>query len=218
MGTANNVARSLGLGVEPLSAVLALKRATERSMDLGVAQDRRTKSYFVEGFGVGVFAHVMGEKAGTGDKSLREALALIADELDAYEPRRFELEVDGSDCSGTYVLAAMMNIRSFGPALSLAPDARCDDGQLDVVLVRPEGKVALAAHLRRAVEQGDIALPAFETIRAKHVRVRAEGVWAHIDDVALQLEGETLVDAAAGVVKVLAPPQLPIRGSLERRC
>ena len=211
MGTANNVARSLGLGVEPSSAVLALKRAVDRRIDLGIVSSRRQRDYFLEGFGVGVFASVMGEKSNKEDKRLHRALGLIADELEQYEPHRFEIEVDGRDCSGQYVLAATMNTRSVGPALTLAPEARCDDGELDVVFVRPDAKRSLIAHLRRAVAQGDIALPAFETIRAKHVRLRGDGPWAHIDEAARPLEGDVCIDAAGGAVKILAPPQSPSR-------
>lgn len=211
MGTANNVARSLGIGVDPTVAVHGLARAVEGQIDLGIVRNLRSKEFFLEGFGLGVFAHVIGEKATRKDKKLRKALSLIADELDEYEPRHCELEVDGHDLSGKYVLAAVMNARSLGPALGVAPDAKCDDGELDVVLIRPESKHALTTHLRRAAEHGDVALPAFETIRAKKVRVRADGRWAHIDDAARQLDGEVFIDVAAGAVKVLAPSQSPLR-------
>jgi diacylglycerol kinase (ATP) len=209
MGTANNVARSLGLGVEPSSAVLALGRATERHIDLGVVKSQRREDYFLEGFGVGVLAHVMAEKAGENEKRLPRALALIADELEDYEPRPLELEADGTDHSGEYVMAAVMNVRSLGPALTLAPDAKCDDGKLDLVLVRPESKRILVAHLRRAAEEGDIALPAFERTPVKHVRLRADGRVVHIDDAVRQFEGDIHVDVAPGAVKLLAPPQSP---------
>jgi diacylglycerol kinase (ATP) len=213
MGTANNVARSLGLGVEASSAVLALKRATERHFDLGVVRSRRKRDYFLECFGMGVFAYLMGEKANESDKKIHRALGFIADELERYQARVIELEVDGNDCSGTYVLAATLNAKSFGPALTLAPEARCDDGELDVVLVRPEEKRALVTHLRHAVAEGDIAFPAFETLRARCVRVRAPGQWAHVDETAHQLEAEVCVDAVAGAVKLLAPRQSPVRSA-----
>lgn len=218
MGTANNVARSLGLGIEPSSAVLALKRATERRFDLGVvSSERRTRDYFLEAFGVGVFAYLMGEKAGKSDKELHRALGFLADELERFEPINIEIEVDGNDCSGKYVLAAVLNARSFGPALTLAPEAKVDDGELDVVVVRPEEKHSLVTHLRHAAAEGDITFPAFETIRSRHVRVRADGQWAHIDETARQLQGEAWVEAAAGAVKVLAPRQSPVRRSDEER-
>lgn len=210
-GTANNLARSLGVGVEAATAVAALADAVERHIDLGVVKCNLGREYFVEGLGVGLFARVLGEKADAKDKKLRKAIGLIADEAEEYEARHVDLEVDGRDVSGKYVMAAVMNARSLGPALGLAPDARCDDGEFDVVLVRPEAQRALVAHLHRAAEAGDIALPAFETVRAKHVRLRADGRWAHVDDVARQLEGEVLVDVAAGAVKVLAPPTSPLR-------
>jgi hypothetical protein len=46
-----------------------------------------------------------------------------------------------------YLLTAAINLRSLGPALGLAPDADFDDGKLDVVVVHPEHRAALHAHL-----------------------------------------------------------------------
>jgi diacylglycerol kinase family enzyme len=148
MGTANNIARSLGIGVDPLAAAHGLVNYVERKVDLGTVQSHREREFFVEGFGLGIFASV---------------------------------------------------------AMGLAPEAKCDDGQLDVVLVRPEAKRTLVAHLRRAAEEGDIVLPAFETAQATHVRIRADGRWAHIDGRARQLDGETMIDLAEGAVRVLVP-------------
>jgi diacylglycerol kinase family enzyme len=209
MGTANNVARSLGLGVDPHVAVRDLSRATERRIDLGIVTNDRSKDYFVEGFGLGIFAHVLAERARKKDKKPSRALELIADELEAYQPLHVELDVGGRDFSGMYMLAAVMNARSLGPALRVAPDARCDDGELDVVLVRPEAKVALVKHLRRAAVEVDVALPAFESIRAKQIRVRADGRWVHVDDTARQLDGAAVIDIAAGAVRLFAPPLSP---------
>jgi hypothetical protein len=77
--------------------------------------------------------------------------------------------------------------------------------------------VALLAHLRRASEEGDVALPAFETTRAEHIRVRADGAWAQVDDVAIPLEGELHIEPAAGALSVLAPDTSPGRHGHEGR-
>jgi diacylglycerol kinase family enzyme len=211
MGVANNIARSLGIGVDPLAAIAGLGRATERKVDLGVATSDAMAQFFVEGFGVGAFAHVVAERASKKTKKLRRAWSLMADELDDYTPRRFDLEVDGRDRSGRYILAAVMNGRSLGPALGLAPHAKCDDGQLDVVLVPPEAKQAFVRHLRRAAEAGDVALPDFETTQAEHVSLRADGRWAHLDDAAFALEGRVTIDVARGAVRLLMPSLEPVR-------
>jgi diacylglycerol kinase (ATP) len=160
---------------------------------------------FMEGFGVGVFAYVVGERATKKHKKLQRGLKLIADTLEKYEPRRFEIELDGNDISGDYLLVAAMNVRSFGPALGFAPHARIDDGLLDVVIVRPEAKEMLVAHLRRAAEEGDMALPHFETHQGKKMRLRADGRWAHCDDEARELEGEVRIGVREGAVRILVP-------------
>jgi diacylglycerol kinase family enzyme len=205
MGTANNVARSLGIGVDAAAAVRGLARPRLRSVDLGVARTKHEQEYFLEGFGLGVFAQLVGERARRKDKALRRAALLIADALDEYAPHHVELEVDGRDRSGHYVLLAVMNAQSLGPALGVAPDARCDDGELDVVLVDAEARDALAAELRRPNEGGEFVLPPLETARATQVRVAAAGRWAHIDDVARQLEGNVHIRVAGAAVKLLAP-------------
>ncbi len=215
-GTANNVARSLGIGVDARAAVHGLADPRERTMDLGMATIGGIggeQTPFLEAFGVGVFAYVVGERASKKDKKLRKGLTLLADTLDAYDPRAFEIEIDGKDLSGEYLMVEAMNVRSFGPALAFAPDALIDDGQLDLVLVRPESREPLITHLRRAVEEGDNTLPAFETHRGRHVRIRATGRWSHADSRARELEAEVRLDVMPGAVRLLVPAPAALHAS-----
>jgi diacylglycerol kinase family enzyme len=205
-GTANNVARTLGIGVDARIAIDGLRRAEVREIDLGVVHGDGEEERFLEGFGIGLFAWVMAERATSKHKRLRRALALIAEELVEYAPRRARIDIDGRDVSGEYLLASVMNLRSMGPALALAPDARPDDGLLDVVLVRPEHRDSLLAHLRRAVEEGDIALPSFEVHRAERVRISGQGKWAHLDDCPREFPGDVEVRVSPRTVRFLVPP------------
>jgi diacylglycerol kinase family enzyme len=206
-GTANNVARTLGIGVEARTAIDFLPRAVIHDVDLGVVRGGVDGSrHFVEGFGVGVFAMVMAERATKRHKKLRRAFGLIARELETYEPKRARIEIDGRDVSGEYLIASVMNLRSLGPALTFAPDALFDDGQLDLVLVRPEHREGLRAHLRRAALDGDLALPRFEVHRGRHVRLSGYGKWAHVDDCPHEFTGDVEVDVEAHAVKFLLPP------------
>jgi diacylglycerol kinase family enzyme len=206
MGTANNIARSLGIGVDAEVAIDGLARPAVKQMDLGVVEAEGVEpSVFVEGFGVGVFADVLAERATKSTKKLERALTLLASEVEAYEPRPITLDVDGHDHSGEYVLAAMMNTRSLGPALEIAPDAQCDDRLLDVVVVPADARGALAAHLRRAATEGPPAGPKLPVVRGSRVRIRADGAWGHADDRTRALRGDVTVRVAAGAVHVLAP-------------
>ena len=48
------------------------------------------------------------------------------------------MAVDGEDVSGPYLLWNAMNLRSVGPVLTLAPDAKSNDGAFDFVGAREE--------------------------------------------------------------------------------
>jgi diacylglycerol kinase family enzyme len=206
-GTANNVARTLGIGVEARTAIDDLQRAVVRPIDLGVVHRDGEEERFLEGFGIGLFAWVIAERATRKHKKLRRALALLAEELANYAPRRARIEIDGRDASGEYLLASVMNLRSLGPALGLAPEAQPDDGLLDVVLVRPEHRDSLLAHLRRAAVDGDLALPRFEVHKAEHVRMSGQGKWAHVDDCPREFPGDVEVRVDARAVNFFVPPE-----------
>lgn len=204
-GTANNIARSLGIGLDCRTVIAGLANWVERRIDLGTVKSDAGDEAFLEGFGVGLFAYVVGERATKKHKKLRRGLELIAETLESYVPTYFTINVDGDDLSGEYLLAAAMNVRSIGPALGFAPDARVDDGLLDVVLVPPDAKASLVAHLRRAAEEGDPTLPHFRTRHGRKVRLRADRGWAHCDDRARELAGEVRIGVRKGAVRVLVP-------------
>jgi diacylglycerol kinase family enzyme len=205
MGTANNIARSLGLGVDPVTALEGLKSPVSARLDLGVVEHRGSREFFVEGFGIGVFADVIAEKASKKDKTIERGLKLISSTLKEHDPNYVELEVDGADVSGDFVFVAVMNAQCLGPALCIAPGARCDDGLLEIVLVRPEHKAALSSHLARTADGDEDRPPAFETLRGTRIKMRADGLWAHVDDCPVKLAGPVSIQVAAGAVRLLAP-------------
>ena len=204
-GTINNVARSLGISVDPMVAAAQLARTTERRVDLGTISMGARKEYFLEGFSAGVLAHVLAEKAGREHKSLPKATSLLARELKTYEPHHYLIDADEHDLSGNYLLIAIMNIRTLGPALRLAPGAACDDGQLEVVRVRPEIKDALIEALEDVEIPADIELPSFEVSRARRVHIRSDLHWAHRDDASCQIDGAIEIGIEAGAVRMLVP-------------
>jgi diacylglycerol kinase (ATP) len=205
-GTANNVARSLGVVLEPSAAIEALGQSLPRDVDLGtVTIGESEEQRFIEGFGVGVFAYVMAEQATEEHKKLDRASRLLARELERYEPQHVRIEVDGHDVSGEYLLVSVLNLRSLGPALQLAPSALFDDGELDLVLVRPDDRASLVAKLEGAPADGDIVLPPFEHHRARHVRLLDYGKWSHVDDDASDRPGAVDVRIDPRAVQFMLP-------------
>jgi diacylglycerol kinase (ATP) len=209
MGTANNVARALGVDLDPELAIAALANAAESRLDLGRIRfdSQANEELFIEGVGVGAFAHVLGEMAQADQPrtSLRRAVDLIADALERHEPSWYQLEVDGHSFSGTYIVVALMNIQSLGPTLRLAPEARWNDEALDVVLLGPESRPTVLNRLRMDIGSTGITLPGLRVVRGRRIALRAEGRWLHADDRPWESHGELLVDVLGGALRVLLP-------------
>ena len=114
----------------------------------------------------------------TRDARVREGARSIARRVRRAPTLRYEVLADGEDLSGDYVGVAAMNIRSIGPRMILAPDASSADGLLDLVLIRPEARRALATHIER---QDAVRAAAIECRRVQDVELS----WpehGHLDD------------------------------------
>ena len=157
LGTANNLARSLGFAGSADEILQSLHCGKSRPFDVGVARSGSQTNYFLEAAGGGLFADYFSaaeanEKEGASpEEGLSAHLALLRGLAFDYRARHWKMSIDGKDISGRYILWGAMNIRSAGPGLHLAPKAKTDDGRLDFVAVRePDRKVFLKhvdAHL-----------------------------------------------------------------------
>jgi diacylglycerol kinase family enzyme len=191
LGTANNIAKSLGLTDSAEAMVAGLRRAARRRLDAGTVRGRWGARYFLEGVGLGLFARTMclvdrRTEAGRiepaeGEAALTRDLRYLARVLEKLRPQHWHIEADGHDRSGEYLLCEVMNIRSVGPNLVLAPEADSGDGWLDLVLARPEDRHELQAYIagRIAGREPSLALP---VERVRQVRIVAGGEEVQVDD------------------------------------
>src|SRR5690606_25873472 len=187
-GTANNVAATLGFSSDPEQAVRAWRRARRIPLDLGIARGSFGEHRFLESAGGGLVARgiaVMDAEAPhpeEGDRygMLRKAQARFASVLDGLRPQPCRWSLDGEEREGELLLFEVLNSRSVGPRLALAPENRPADGAFDVVIAGEAERAELAAYLRdrAAGRRHGIRLP---MQRAAHVRVQG---WddLHVDD------------------------------------
>ena len=189
VGTANNVATSLGISGSLDALAAGWHSAERRSIDLGVARGSRGESRFLEGVGAGLVARaIAGLSLGLGappaadpDARMAAAVGHYRELLAELHPAPAALKVDGEPIDGEFLLVEVLNIRAVGPNLVLAPDADPSDGLLEVVLAREEHRAALDRYLRRRGEGRAADRLELPTRRARTVEV--EG-WRqmHIDD------------------------------------
>jgi diacylglycerol kinase (ATP) len=105
-----------------------------------------------------------------------------ARELRSFRPVPFRLTLDGNEVvEREAMLVAVANTRSYGAGMRVCPDARPDDGLLDVVMI---GAVSKGEFLRvfPGVYRGrHVTHPAVSTWRVRGVRVEAEDLVAYAD-------------------------------------
>ncbi len=132
-GSGNDFARALGVSALPMEAALGIVRPRERSVDVGRANGR----FFVNGVGVGFDARVAAraKRVPLLTGAALYGVALVA-ELGANTPSVLRLLVDGAEVfEGPVTMVTISNGFSHGGGFLLCPDARPDDGALDVLVV-----------------------------------------------------------------------------------
>lgn len=219
LGTANNVARHLGLDADPRRVVAGLRGGRRRRLDLGRASGPDGQRPFLEGVGIGLFARRL-EAASRGEEptdfasrrdELRHDLRVLLATLDRLRPDELTLRLDGVDLSGRYLLVEALNLDAVGPRLSLAPDADPGDGQLDLVLVPAERRRELAEFLRACLAEEAPRAP-FPCRRGRRLELDWNGLPVHVDGKLWEPAGASgaaactlVVELAHGAVCFLVP-------------
>jgi diacylglycerol kinase family enzyme len=194
-GTANNIARTLGLvGRTPEELARAWEGARRVRFDIGMAEGPWGKRSFVEGVGVGLFAGLLGHsdekvpakrpkklKGKHAGKAVNGALRRLSEYAEGCEALEVAALLDGKDISGRYLLLEAVNLRYVGPSLFLAPDAEPGDGLLDVVLVTEAERPRLMQYLESWQENRE-RLAVLPTLRGRKLELEWTGVPLHIDD------------------------------------
>ncbi|MGH9857612.1 MAG: diacylglycerol/lipid kinase family protein [Acidobacteriota bacterium] len=215
LGTANNIASTLGITGSTEEIIQSWHSDRRKKFDVGKIHHEGDKeaNFFLEAVGYGIFPYLMLEMK-KQDKELIEdpqqkmqaALELLHQIVLAYEPRHCELVVDGINLSGKLLLVEILNTRSIGPNLVLAPDADPGDGEFEVVLVPAEHKERFASYVLSKMGGAEETF-AFQTFKGRNIRMSWEGTHFHVDDKVNKLAtgSEVLIELKEGLVEFLVP-------------
>lgn len=182
LGTANNIARSLGVVERPFEELLrGIEGARRVRLDVGTVLAPWGERYFVEGVGAGLFADLLAGAAAGRKVRVETALRRLRKVAAQCEPLEIAASVDGRDISGRYLLMEALNLPYVGPNLHLGDGSRPGDGQLDVVLVSESERARLLHYLEHW--QGNRErLAVLPTLRGRALKMEWSGFALHIDD------------------------------------
>lgn len=209
LGTGNDLARSLGVPMEPHDALRVLGAGRVRRVDVLRAVTGGCERHVVN-FAIGGFAGDVADRV-TPEARRRWGgllyLRAIAQGLPALRRYRTRLVVDGETLPPLDLLAIIVaNGRRVGNGIPVAPRAEMDDGRLDVVAVRGDVPARVPLTVVRVLAGRHLAAPGVLWRRARRVEIRSEPTMP------MNADGQALGSAPAtfrvlpGALPVLVPP------------
>jgi diacylglycerol kinase (ATP) len=207
-GTGNDVARGLGLPVhDPVRAADVVTTGVPRSIDaVRRIDDRGDPQWYAGVLGAG-FDSLVNERANTWPwpkGRMRYNLAILR-ELPLFRAIPYAITVDGVRHETRAMLVVVANGPSYGGGMRVAPDARFDDGQADVMVLHELSTVEFLRVFPSVFKGQHVRHPAVEIIRGRTVTLEADGIVAYADGERFAPLPLTL-ETVPGAVTVLTPP------------
>ncbi len=142
-GTANDFAMHLGTPKEPAAAALAIAKGTALPCDLGKVLDK----HFINVVACGSFANTSDET----NANIKHKLGVFAyyltaiEKLNTYEPIKLRITCDDVVYEESAILCLILNSTHVGGFANFSPLSTIDDGKLDLIVFRNNGKLIHSA-------------------------------------------------------------------------
>ena len=213
-GNGNDIAEALGLPKDPIAAANVFLQAKPRRIDILRAEFQSGgRGLLIAAGGTGLDAEAA-QLANTRFKrwpGVTRYLAGALWSLRNYQPLGIEAEMETdagpAHWNGKVILAAIANAPCYGSGFRIAPEARVDDGWMNLVIVEmlPWSRVMEAIPI--LLRSGDLRWPEVHRFRARRARITADRpALVHGDG---ELLGKTPVEfrVEAGAMRAIAPAQ-----------
>lgn len=199
IGTGNDFTRTLQYSSsnQTESIIRRIVEDNERPLDLGHIRfpNGGLCFHFVNSVGCGLDATVA-DRVNRGYRQLKSKwaylTALVATSLH-FSPVPIRLEVDDAVIEERAMLACISNGTSYGGGMMVAPNARWDDGLLDIILVKACGKLELLRALPSVFRGKHLSHPKVISLQGRSIRIDCIG------SIPLMVDGESGYTAPAKI-------------------
>jgi YegS/Rv2252/BmrU family lipid kinase len=201
-GRGNDLARVLGIPDDPVGAVAVLATGESRRIDVGEANGKRFLGIVSVGFDSE--ANRLANETTFMRGNLVYAYAALRTLL-GWKPARFTIRAGEERQRVSGYSVSVANSRAFGGGMFIAPDARLDDGEFDIVTVGEVGKLRFVGNLPKVFKGTHVQEDEVRVFRASQLELTASRPFP------VYADGEHLTDLPASLrvlphaLSVLAP-------------
>jgi YegS/Rv2252/BmrU family lipid kinase len=206
IGTRNNVARELGIPLDLDQAAALLAAGITRKIDMGRvrANQKPDVEYFLESAGIGLSAIVL--PAGQNLRHGRVAkLPRALRRLFEFKPGAVEVELDnGERIIANSSLVTVSNAPLLGMNYMVAPDAKMDDGLLDIAVYDGMTGTDLTSHFMKITGGRRAYNPNVKYFRSGKATIRSNQSLPVASDTDVVPERKVLeIEVEAGAVSAI---------------
>ena len=184
-GTGNDLARSIGM---PEGDVVAGTLAVLEKLDCprkvdAIKAHSSTGPFRFFGTASAGFDALCNQRANqmSWPKGQRRYDIAMVLELAKFKPIHYEATIDGEHRSFDAMLCAVANGPAFGGGMLIAPNAKVDDGYLDLFIVHAMSRLELLKVFPKVYTGGHVTHPAVEFVRAKSVKLSSGNMPVYSD-------------------------------------
>ena len=178
-----------------------------RALDAGRIRAGDAERFFANGMDIGFGAHASRNVRNvpalfTGLGAYLGALALT---LVRYPKLEVRLQLDGgAPVAQTTAMTAVMNGRAFGGSFHVCPEARVDDGELDLLIADGVGRWEILGLVPRIMRGTHVGHPRLRLARARRVLIESEA------PLLVEADGEIVFEDARRLAVEILPRALRV--------
>ena len=207
IGSGNDLAWTLGLSPDLVTACARVFNGKRREIDLGRVTDGNGRSrYFCNGVGIGFDGTVAREvqKITWAGGFAKYLLGLARTFLFYYDAPQVTIRYDDREISDRIMMLTVSNGRRHGGGFIITPEATLDDGRLDLCIVRRVGRLGILQLIPKFLQGVHVDDARVQMDRGGRVVVEVP------DGLATHLDGEIFCDAARWLDIEILPRRLAV--------
>lgn len=172
-GTGNDLARTLGIPLNPVEAASQLLEYEPQPIDAIHYRCSGVEGFSVNIAGVG-FDAAVAQRINSGFRYLKGTSAYLAAVLQclaSYRPVQLTISVDGEAFETGAMLCAVANAQFYGGGMKVAPLSKIDDGLIDLVIVSGVSKFEFLRQFPRVFKGTHLTHPAVKCLKGRQIRI-----------------------------------------------
>jgi len=206
-GTANNLAKSLGIPEDHKEACALIAAGKARKLDMGEIRVKKGKKHlFFEVAAVGILAALYPDAEDIRKGELWRIKDAVITLFSHVTKPKVTLSMDGgSKITVATMMVTIANVPLIGPNLLVAPDASMDDGLLDISIYPDFTKSELTAYFGKVMNQGQVSDGAIQRYRTSKLKITSRPKLEVMADGMMLGRGSVKIKVLAGALRVIAP-------------